>query len=153
MQAGQWSVSPIISSTSTALTSSFSSRSTGLSPVISSVHKFSTTTNCFISFHWSFSSSGIIIKRSSIDSLITGCSGKSINFSSFSGDVIIDGVKTFSFCTVKVEPPVTDEVVLVEDGAIGTEEAVLGQTTLAISGTDVEHLALSLGVSIVAWNI
>ena len=29
---------------------------------------------------------------------------------------------------VDVEPPVTDEIVLVEEGAVGTEEAVLGQT-------------------------
>ena len=29
---------------------------------------------------------------------------------------------------VEVEPPVADEVVLVEEGAVGTEEAVLGQT-------------------------
>ena len=29
---------------------------------------------------------------------------------------------------VEVEPPVADEVVLVEEGSVGTEEAVLGQT-------------------------
>ena len=51
---------------------------------------------------------------------------------------------------VKVEPPVADEVVLVEDGSIGAEEAVLGQTALTVSGADVEDLALSLGIGIVA---
>jgi hypothetical protein len=127
-----------------------STRSTGLTPVVFSVAQPSGSTNCFISFYGSFSFSSILLNRSSIDSLITGSSGKSINFSSFSGDIIIQREKTFRVGTVKVEPPVTDEVVLVEDGAIGTEEAVLGQTTLTISGTDVEHLALSLGVSIVA---
>jgi hypothetical protein len=75
--------------------------------------------------------------------------GSSSGFT-FSGNVIVEGVKSFGFGAVKVEPPVTDEVVLVEDGAIGTEEAVLGQTSLAISGTDVEHLALGLGVSVVS---
>ena len=50
---------------------------------------------------------------------------------------------------VEVEPPVADEVVLVEDGSVGAEEAVLGQTAGSIGGTDVEDLALGLGVGVV----
>ncbi len=45
--------------------------------------------------------------------------------------------------------PVTDEVVLVEDGAVGAEEAVLGEAALAIGGANVEDLALGLGVGII----
>ena len=65
-------------------------------------------------------------------------------------DVIIDGVKGFGLGTVKVEPPVADEVVLVEDGSVGAEEGVLGEATVAISGTDVEHLAEGLRVGVVS---
>ena len=50
---------------------------------------------------------------------------------------------------VHVEPPVADEVLLVEEGAIGTQEGVLGETTGAISGTNMERLALCLWVSVV----
>jgi len=38
---------------------------------------------------------------------------------------------------------------LVEDGSVGAEERVLSQTSLAIGGTDVEDLALGIGVSVV----
>ena len=50
---------------------------------------------------------------------------------------------------VEVEPPVADEVVLVEESSVGTEEAVLGQTSGSVSSADVESLALSLRVSVV----
>ena len=69
---------------------------------------------------------------------------------SLGSDLIIQSIETLGFSAVKVEPPVTDEVVLVEDGSVGAEEGVLGQATLAVSGTDVENLALRLGVSVVA---
>jgi hypothetical protein len=36
-----------------------------------------------------------------------------------------------------------------EQGAVGAEEGVLGETAVAITGTDVEGLALGLGVGIV----
>ena len=42
--------------------------------------------------------------------------------------LIIETVEVLGGGAVEVEPPVTDEVVLVEEGAVGTEEAVLGQT-------------------------
>ena len=59
---------------------------------------------------------------------------------------------TWSLWAVKVEPPIADEVVLVEDGSVGAEEGVLGKATLAISSADVEHLALGFRVSIVSWK-
>jgi len=44
----------------------------------------------------------------------------------FGSDLFVKGVETLGLGAVKVEPPVADEVVLVEDGAVGTQEAVLG---------------------------
>lgn len=66
------------------------------------------------------------------------------------GEVVIEAVETLGFGAVKVEPPVADEVVLVEDGSVGAEEAVLGKASSTISGTDVENLALSLWVSVIS---
>ena len=54
---------------------------------------------------------------------------------------------------VEVEPPVADEVVLVEESSVGAEEAVLGETSGPVSCADVEHLALGLLVSIVTWIV
>jgi len=68
---------------------------------------------------------------------------------SFSFNFQISGIETLSKRAVNVEPPVADEVVLVEDGSIGTEEAVLGEAALPIAGTDVESLALGFSISIV----
>jgi hypothetical protein len=39
---------------------------------------------------------------------------------------------------------------LVEDGAVGAEEGVLGETALAVSCANVESLALGLSVGVVA---
>jgi len=55
-----------------------------------------------------------------------------------SSDISIQSVKRFSQTAVNIEPPVTDEVLLVEEGAIGAEEAVLGEAIIAVVGTDVE---------------
>ena len=49
---------------------------------------------------------------------------------------------------VHVEPPVADEVVLVEDGAVGAEEGELG----GLGAADVENLAFGLLVSVVTWR-
>jgi len=54
------------------------------------------------------------------------------------------------FRAVEVEPPIADEVVLVEDGSVGAEEGLLAQTTVAISSADVEGLAFGIGVSVVS---
>ena len=51
---------------------------------------------------------------------------------------------------VHVEPPVADEVLLVEQGAIGTEEGEFGKSSITVAGTDVEGLALGLRITIVA---
>ena len=55
--------------------------------------------------------------------------------------------------TVNIEPPVTDEILLVEQSAIGTEEAVLDQRVAAVLGTDVEGLAVSVCVSVVPFYL
>ena len=54
---------------------------------------------------------------------------------------------------VHVEPPVADEVLLVEQGAVGAEEAVLDEVGVAEVGADVERLALGLGVGVVALDV
>ena len=69
-----------------------------------------------------------------------------------SSEVVIEAVKTLGLGAVKVEPPVADEVVLVEHGAVGAEEAVLGEATGSVSCADVESLALGLGVRVVTFN-
>jgi hypothetical protein len=76
-----------------------------------------------------------------------GTVGCSLTLSSY---VIVKAVQALSLSTVKVKPPIADEIVLVEDGAIGAQEAVLGESTLSVGSANVEHLALSLRVSIVA---
>ena len=68
-------------------------------------------------------------------------------------DLVVEAVEILGGGTVEVEPPVADEVVLVEESSVGTEEAVLGQTSSSVSSADVESLALSLGVSVVTWKI
>ena len=75
--------------------------------------------------------------------------GSSCKVLSFSGDLVVQGVKILGSGAVKVEPPVADEVVLVQDCSVGAEEAVLGEPTGAIGRADVERLTLSLGVRIV----
>ena len=98
-------------------------------------------------------SSGSIAGRSSIGGSSIGghiAGGGGIEGSSLGSNLGILGEQTLSLGAVKVEPPVADEVVLVEDGSVGAEEAVLGQTALTIGGADVEDLALGLGIGIVA---
>jgi len=55
--------------------------------------------------------------------------------------------------TVHIEPPITDEVLLVEKSSIGAEEAVLQQTRISIIGTNVESLAVRLWVCIVPFDL
>ena len=45
--------------------------------------------------------------------------------------------------------PIADEVVLVEDGSVWAKEGPLGSGTVSVLSTNVENLALGLGVSIV----
>ena len=51
---------------------------------------------------------------------------------------------------VDIEPPVADEVLLLEQGAVGAEERELGETGVAVVGADVERLALRLRVRVVS---
>ena len=93
----------------------------------------------------------VLSRRSSIVSRSIGTSAsKGVPLCS---DLVVEGVELLSCGAVKVEPPVADEVVLVEDGSVGAEEAVLGETSSPISCADVEHLALGLLVSIVTWIV
>ena len=47
-----------------------------------------------------------------------------------SSNILVQAVKTLSRAAVEVEPPVTDEVLLVEDGAIGAEEPAIEKNAL-----------------------
>jgi len=84
--------------------------------------------------------------RSSVGSLVRGSGRGDLALRS---NLLVLRVQTLSFIAVKVEPPVADEVVLVEDGSVGAEEAVLGEAALTVSCADMEGLALGLRVSIV----
>ena len=54
---------------------------------------------------------------------------------------------------VHIEPPVADEVLLVEDSPVGAEEAVLEQSTHSVICTNMETLTVSFGISIVALKM
>merc|ERR1719273_1670829 len=86
-----------------------------------------------------------VLSWSSVLGLVGG-SGKSVPLG---GDLVVQTPEILGGGAVEVEPPVADEVVLVEESSVGTEEAVLGQTSGSVSSADVESLALSLGVSVV----
>ena len=68
---------------------------------------------------------------------------------SLCGNLIVQRPEVHRGGAVHVEPPVTDEVLLLEEGAVGAEEGELGQARVAVVGADVESLALRLGVAIV----
>jgi hypothetical protein len=68
----------------------------------------------------------------------------------FGGNLVVQGVEAFGFGAVEVEPPIADEVVLVEDGSVGAEEGVLSKAALSVSGANVEDLALSLSIGIIS---
>ena len=65
------------------------------------------------------------------------------------GDLVVEAVEVLGGGAVEVEPPVADEVVLVEESSVGAEEAVLGEAASSVGGADVESLALGLGVRVV----
>ena len=65
------------------------------------------------------------------------------------GDIFVKGVESRGGGAVEVEPPVADEVVLVEDGSVGAEEGVFGEASVAIVAANVKHLALGLGIGII----
>ena len=65
------------------------------------------------------------------------------------GDLIVQRIEAGGLRAIEVEPPIADEVVLVEDGSVGAEERVLGEAALTVGGANVEHLALSLGIGVI----
>ena len=67
-----------------------------------------------------------------------------------SSNLVIEDVKLLGQGAVHVEPPVADKELLVEQAAVGAEEAVLSEATVAVAAADVESLAIGLGVSIVS---
>jgi len=88
---------------------------------------------------------GSHVSGSTIGSKISG----GISGGTFGGDLVVAAVQTFGLGAVEVEPPVADEVVLVEDGSVGAQEAVLAKTAQTVGSANVEHLALGLGVGVV----
>ena len=70
------------------------------------------------------------------------------------GVQLIEAVERLGWAAVDVEPPVADEVLLVEDGAVRAEEGVLVKAGLPlVVHADVERLAIRLGVGVVAsWG-
>ena len=108
----------------------------------------STATSTFGGVFSGGSVSCVSSSGSSIVSLGVTCSrGEGVSLSSI---LVIEAVEVLGCGAVKVEPPVADEVVLVEEGSVGAEEAVLGETAGSVSCADVEGLAFGLWVSVVA---
>ena len=63
-------------------------------------------------------------------------------------DVLV--IRILTRLAVHIVPPITSEILLVKDGAIGTDKAVLDTAKdTAAAPTDVKDLALSLHISIV----
>ena len=71
---------------------------------------------------------------------------------SLSSDLVIETPEILCGGAVEVEPPVADEVVLVEESPVGAEEAVLGESTATIIAAYVERLALRLRIGVVAFT-
>jgi len=68
----------------------------------------------------------------------------------FSADLIVAPVQALGLGAVKVEPPIADEVLLVEDGSVGAEEGLGGQAAETVRDAHVEGLALGVGVGVVS---
>ena len=68
----------------------------------------------------------------------------------FSSNLVIEFVKLLGQGAVHVEPPVADKELLVEQAAVRTEKAVLGEAAAAVAAADVESLALGFRVSVVS---
>lgn len=68
---------------------------------------------------------------------------------SLGGDFVVPRVKGFGLSAVKVEPPIADEVLLVEDGAVGAEQGLGAEGAQTVGDAHVEHLAFGGGVGVV----
>lgn len=98
-----------------------------------------------------FDRTSVARRSSSIE--IPSLSYPSIGGLSFGLEFSIFGLgQRLSFGAVKIEPPVANEVPLVENGTVGTQEGVLGESARAVITADVEDLAFSLRVSVVAFK-
>jgi hypothetical protein len=83
--------------------------------------------------------------------VVDGLEGVSIGTGFLLGaDLVVLGIESLGLRAVKVEPPVADEVVLVEDGSVGAEEGVLGESAKSVGCADVEHLTFGRRISVVA---
>merc|ERR1711976_239310 len=109
--------------------------------------KPSAFSDCDDSFFTSIASLFFFVRRES--TIFDDLSWSTIAIIRSSSNVVIEAVKVSSLSAVKVEPPITNKVVLVEDGTIRAEEGVLGKTALSVRGANVEDLAFSLGIGIV----
>lgn len=69
---------------------------------------------------------------------------------SLSGDLVVPRIKRFSLGAVEVEPPIADEVLLVEDGTVGAEEGLGAEGAQTVGDAHVEHLAVGGGVGVVS---
>ena len=69
---------------------------------------------------------------------------------SLGGDLVVPRVKRFSLGAVEVEPPIADEVLLVEDGTVGAEEGLGAEGAQTVGDAHVEHLAVGGGVGVVS---
>ena len=69
------------------------------------------------------------------------------------GDLVVAGVEALRLRAVEVEPPVADEVLLVEDGAVGAEEGLRAQAAKAVGDAHVEDLAVGRRVRVVTCKL
>ena len=65
------------------------------------------------------------------------------------GHLVVPGVESLRLRAVKVEPPVADEVLLVEDGAVGAEEGLGAEAAQGVGDAHVENLAVGGRVGVV----
>jgi len=72
---------------------------------------------------------------------------------SSSSDISVQGIEVLRLRAVHIEPPVTDEVLLVEQSSVRTEEAVLYQGATAVIATDVECLAVCVLIRVVTFYL
>merc|ERR1712223_1788452 len=106
----------------------------------------SSTSSTFVLGGGSVTSIGSFSRWGGVGRLRVASSAQGVSLGSV---LIIETVEVLGGGAVEVEPPVADEVVLVEESSVGAEEAVLGEAASSVGGADVESLALGLGVSVV----
>ena len=68
------------------------------------------------------------------------------------GHLVVAGVEPLRLRAVKVEPPVADEVLLVEDGAVRAEEGLRALAAQTVGDAHVEDLAVGRRVGVVTLN-